>query len=301
MTGSDRHGPARFLLLAFLTFAWGSNWPAIKIAVGEMPIWQYRAATALLAGAVVLAYAQARKYPLRVPRRQWLALGFVSLTNVTIWLVLVAYGVRLVESGQASLVGFTAPLWVVVLARIFLGEPLSPRRLGALAVGLGGILVLLWPSLGSFGDRPLGFLMVMLAAMLFGAGTIVTKRVDWAVPPASFAGWHLLIGGIPIAVIAVVLEPFALDQASMTAWLAAGYTTLIGLILAYITWFRAMELFDASVASISTLAVPAFGLLSGAVVLGEPLGWRELVALMMVLGAVALVVIEPWRARQSDA
>ena len=301
MSGPARHGPAHFLLLVFLTLAWGSNWPAIKIAVGEMPIWQYRAATALVAGAVVLAYARARRYPLRVPRRQWLALCFVSLTNVTLWLILVAYGVRLVESGQASLVGFTAPLWVVVLARIFLGEPLSPRRLGALAIGLGGILVLLWPSLGSFGDRPLGFLMVLAAAILFGAGTIVTKRIDWSVPPASFAGWHLLIGGLPIAVIAVVLEPFALDQASMTAWLATAYTTVIGLVLAYILWFRAMEVFDASVASISTLAVPAFGLLSGAIVLGEPIGWRELLALVMVLSAVALVIIEPGRARRSAA
>jgi len=295
MGGAAGTGPARYLLLLLLTFGWGSNWPAIKIAVAEMPVWQYRATTALISGAVLLAYAVARGHKLRVPRHQWLPLGFVSFTNVTAWLILIAYGIQLMESGQASLVGFTAPLWVVLLARIVLGERLTPRRLGGLALGMGGILLLLWPSLGSFGDKPAGILLVLAAAVLFGAGTIVTKRVDWALKPVGFAGSHLIIGGIPIAVIAVLSEPFTMHQASTTAWLAVAYTTIVGLILAYFAWFRAVEVFDASVASISTLAVPAFGMLAGAVVLGEPLGWRELTALVLVLSAVGLVVSEPAR------
>jgi drug/metabolite transporter (DMT)-like permease len=187
---------------------------------------------------------------------------------------------------------------VVILARVFLGEALTLRRLGAIGIGLGGILVLLWPSLGAFGDRPVGIICITGAAMSFGAGTVITKRVKWAVPPMSFAGWHLLIGTIPIAIIAAATEPFIMHQASATAWWAAVYTTVIGLVLAYLVWFRTVELFPAGVASISTLAVPAFGLLSGAAVLGERIGWRELTALVMVLAAVTLVVWEPKRARR---
>ena len=86
-----------------------------------------------------------------------------------------------------------------------------------------------------------------------------------------------------------------MHQASATAWWAAIYTTIIGLVLAYLVWFRTVALFPAGVASISTLAVPAFGLLSGALVLGETIGWREVTALVLVLSAVVLVVVEPKR------
>lgn len=294
-------GLSRYLLFPAITVCWGSNWPAIKLSVLEMPIWQYRATTAIAAGLLMLGIALASGMPVRLPRRQWPALLAISFTNVTLWLILAAYGVKLLESGQAALIGYTAPLWVVILARIFLGETLTLRKLGAIGIGLGGILILLWPSLGAFGDRPIGILCITGAAMSFGAGTVITKGVKWAVPPMSFAGWHLLIGSIPIAVIAAASEPFTLHQASATAWGAAIYTTLIGLVLAYLVWFRTVALFPAGIASISTLAVPAFGLLSGAAVLGEAIGWRELTALVMVLSAVTLVMTEPKRKRQPAA
>lgn len=288
-------GLSRFLLFPAITICWGSNWPAIKLSVLEMPIWQYRAVTAIAAGLMLLGLALASRRPIRVPRRQWGALLAISITNVTGWLILAAYGVKLLKSGQAALLGYTAPLWVVILARIILGEALTPRKLGAIAIGLSGILVLLWPSLGKFGDQPLGIICITGAAMSFGAGTVITKRVNWAVPPMSFAGWHLLIGSIPIVIIAATTEPFTMHQASATAWWAAIYTTVIGLVLAYLVWFRTVALFPAGIASISTLAVPAFGLLSGAAVLGETIGWRELTALVLVLSAVVLVVVEPKR------
>lgn len=293
MTGRSGGRATGFLLLAFLGLAWGTNWPAIKIAVLEMPIWQYRAATALAAGVCLLLYAWMSGQKLRVPRGQWPALGVVTLTNVTLWLIFVGYGVKLMESGQASLIGFTAPLWVALLAWMFLGEPLTKRRLGALAIGMGGIAVLMWPSFGSLGERPLGALLVLAGAISFAVGTIVTKRVDWAVPPASFAGWQLVLGGIPIAVIAAASEPMIMHRASTEAWLATAYTTFAGLVLAYIAWFRIIKIFDAGTASIGTLAVPAVGLLSGAIILGEPIGWRQLTALAMVLSAVGLVLLVP--------
>ncbi|MHA1538700.1 MAG: DMT family transporter [Alphaproteobacteria bacterium] len=295
MTGRSGGRITGYLLLAFLSLAWGANWPAIKIAVLEMPIWQYRALTALAAGVCLLLYAALRGQPMRVPRRQWGALGAVTLTNITLWLIFVGYGVKLMESGQAALIGFTAPLWVIVLAWIFLGEPLSRRRLAALAVGMGGIVVLLWPSLGAFGARPMGALLVLGGAISFAIGTIITKRVAWVMPPGTFAGWQLVLGGLPIAVIAIVSEPMILHRASAEAWLATLYTTFAGLVLAYLAWFRIVRIFDAGTASIGTLAVPAVGLLSGAIILGEPIGWRQLTALAMVLAAVGLVLFAPQR------
>ena len=75
------------------------------------------------AGAAGLfAIAAASGKPLAVPRGQWGRLAAVTLFNVTAWNVLVAYGVTLMESGRASILGFTMPVWGVLLGRWFFGS-----------------------------------------------------------------------------------------------------------------------------------------------------------------------------------
>lgn len=292
MTGAPTHRTAGILLMAFLGVAWGMNWPAIKVALVEMPIWQYRAVTLSAGGLALLGYAALTRAKLRLPRRQWLPFAGVIASNIG-WIIFVGYGVLLMESGQASLIGFTMPIWAALLAWIFLGEALTIRRVLALGLGIGGILLLLAPSLGSFSGRPFGAVLLLCAAISWASGTIVTKKIDWAVPAITLAAWNLCFSAIPIAVIAVLSEDFTMHRASADAWLAAGYTTLFGFILAYIAWFKLVAIFSATVAAIGTLSVPAVGLLSGALLLGEPLGWRQLVAAALVLSALTLVLFEP--------
>ena len=294
MTTNPAHRTVGILLMAFLGIAWGTNWPAIKIAIVEMPIWQYRAVTAGAGGLALMGYAVLTGANLRLPRRQWLPFGGVILSNIG-WIIFVGYGVLLMESGQASLIGFTMPIWAAVLAWIFLGEALTVRRLLALGFGISGILLLLAPSLHSFGGRPFGAVLLLCAALSWAGGTIVTKRTDWAVPAISLAAWNLCFSALPIGVIAALSEDFTMHRASVDAWLAAGYTTLFGFILAYIAWFKLVQIFSATVAAIGTLAAPIVGLLSGAIILGEPLGWRQLASAALVFSALALVLLEPVR------
>jgi len=76
-------------------------------------------------------------------------------------------------------------------------------------------------------------------------------------------------------------------------WGAGAYVTAIALIVGYVCWLRLVEILPAHVASLSTLAVPATAMASSALLLGEPLGPRELAALGLMLGALAMVLVVP--------
>src|SRR3954463_10017037 len=105
---TSTHYPRSALALVLLVaLAWGFNWPMLKIALAEMAPLHFRTWCVLGGAAGPFSIAPVRGRSLAVPRGQWGRLAAVTLFNVTAWNVLVAYGVTLMESGRASILGFT--------------------------------------------------------------------------------------------------------------------------------------------------------------------------------------------------
>jgi drug/metabolite transporter (DMT)-like permease len=279
--------------MVVLALGWGLNWQAMKVALSEIPLWQYRSLTAFAAGAIMLALARGTGQKLTVPSGQWRTLAIAAFLNVTCWFSFVAIGVRLMSSGQAALIGFTAPLWLEAINISVLGERVTRLRLLALALGVGGIVVLLSHDFGAIIRSPLGTAAMLTASLTWACGILVQKRTRWAVGPVPLAGWQLLIGGVPIGLIALATEPFRFFDASPTALWSTAYLVLVSLVLCYYAWFKIVNLLPANVAALSTLLVPVVGVIGGVALLGEPLGWRELAAMIMIVGAIGLILLRP--------
>ncbi len=281
------------ILLVGLSFAWGINWPFMKIVLSEVPLWTFRAWSCFIAGLLLLGLARLTGTRLRPAAGEWRPIAVAALFNVTCWHVLVAVGVMQMASGHAAVLAFTMPLWAALIGVTFLGERLTRRVVAALALGVGGIAVLLSRDLAAVGASPVGALAVLGAAVGWATGTLYQKRQRWTVGTLAVAGWQLTAGSIPMFVILPFADGIHVPQASAAAWAAAAYTTVIALVFAYFAWFKIVTLFPASVAAIGTLLTPVIGMTSGAVVLGEPFGWREAVALVLIGSALALVLIIP--------
>lgn len=292
MSRETRLPPLGFLLLAALSLGWGINWVFMKTSLNEIPLWQYRAVSLLVAGFSTLALAWATGARLAVPRREWGWLTLAALFNVTAWHVFSAFAILLMPTGQASLIAFTMPVWAAILGVVFLREALTPRRVAALFLGIGGIVVLLSRDFSGLGASPLGGFYAVLAAIGWAAGTIVVKHVPWTVATLPFVGWQLLIGAVPVTAVALLTETLTIHEASPMALGAMIYTVFVAIVFCYYAWFKVVGLFPTAISSIGTLAVPVVALLSGAAVFGEPLTWRELAAVALVLSALALVLIQ---------
>ena len=282
-----------WLLLAAVSLFWGTNWVALKLSLVEIPVWQYRAVTSEISGAVLLLFARLGGHPLRVPRHTWGPLLLGALFNTTAWQILIAFGVKLIAASEAAILAYTMPIWSTILAALFLGERLTLRLLAALALAMAGIGVLLSPGVAQLGHSPLGVALTLGAALSWALGTFVQKRVVWPIPVLAVAGWQLVLGGAPFVVVTLAWEPIVMQNASAVALWATVYTVALPLLFCQYAWLKVVSLFPASIASLGTVMVPIVGVLSGALVLGEAIGWREIAALLLVLASLVLVVLTP--------
>jgi drug/metabolite transporter (DMT)-like permease len=282
------------VLLVFLSIFWGSNWPMMKIGLREIPVWTFRTLCLLLGGFGVLCMAKANRLMLTIPKSELWPLILVSLLNITGWHLCSAYGLITMDAGRAVIIGYTMPVWASILGSFVLGERLTSKRLIGLFLGIGGLLILIGPDIKAVGSAPLGAIFMLGAAVSWAGGTVFLKYFRWTMPITVLTGWQLILGGIPVIIGALILEPMTVIlNVSWQAALATGYVILIGNIFCYWAWVKVLNLFPASVASIGTLAIPIIGVFSGAFVLGEPVGIREIAALILVVMALSIVMIRP--------
>lgn len=277
------------LLLAGLSLFWGLNWPIMKVVLSEVPPLYFRASCLLVGGLGMLALARAGGMAIAVPRGSWPRLLLLALFNIIGWNVLIVYGVALLPSGRAALLGYTMPLWSVILSALLLGERITARRLAGLALGLAGIAVLVGGSLDGLRQSPTGVACMILAAWSWALGIVLLKRLPVALPTSTLTGWTMLLGALPILAVAIPLESSRLVVPSF--WPAFGmvYNTLLAFMFCYWAWNRIVLMVPVAVSSLSSLSTPVIGVLGGVVFLGEPLGWRELLAMALILAAVASV------------
>ena len=278
-------------MLAALTFAWGFNWTALKVALSEVPPWTFRSLCLGLGSAVLFAALRAGGQPLAVPKGQWRRLALLAFVNITCWNMLIAFGVALIPSGRASVLAYTMPIWAIPLSMWLLGERITPRRLAGLALGTIALGLLMGESLFGLGAAPAGSLMVLGAALSWALGTVLQKRFPVRMPLGAYTAWMMLLGGLPIFAGTALLEDVrVLRELSLAPALGVAYNVFVSFAFAHWAWIKLATSVPVSVFAVSMLVIPVIGVLSGAVFLGERPRWTELAALLCVLAALTSVI-----------
>lgn len=277
-------------LLAVLTVVWGLNWPIMKIGVEGVEPWTFRAFTTVFGGTALLIAAYIGGQRIRVPWNQFRLICLIAPVSIGGWMIFSALGLEHMASGRAAIVAYTMPLWAVIFARILLGEAITWRRSLGLFVGLAGMVILVSGDLPAIGESPLGAIYMLCGALTWGAGTVLFKRAPWRIPVPVIIGWQLLVLGVPITIVAFLTETPRLDYTGWS-WFAIAYQIFASALIGNYAWAKIVTLLPAGVAAISSLAIPVLGVLSGALALGEPVTWREFVALVCVVSALAVVLV----------
>ncbi len=288
---TPRRGDSRGIVvwIAALAVVWGLFWPISKVALSAIPILSFRAFCALAGAAGLFSLSIFRRQRLRIAPGEFGHVVLAALFNVTGWFWFSAVGLTLLPSGRAALLAYSAPLWVFLIAVPILGEPISGRRLLGLGFGLGGIALL---GTGGFTEaqNAMGGILAMLGgALCLAAGTVWQKRVLWRTPLLSLTAWQLLIGGLPLTAAALCTDLYRVHGVSDVVMLATAYTVVFGIVFGYYAWFRIIAAVSVEVATLSTLVIPVIGVGSGALLLGEVLGLREVAATVLIVSALATI------------
>lgn len=276
-------------MLALLSLFWGLGWPAMKVVLSEVRPWTFRTVCLLAGGSGLLALARMAGSGLKVPLADLKPLLITALVNITGWHILSAHGIARMQAGRAAILAYTMPMWAILLSRLMLREHITAMRLWALAFGLGGLFLLMWPDIRAVEAAPAGALFMLGAAFCWAAGTVLVKFFRWHMPATLVMGWQLLIGGIPVVFGALLLEPFAaIYNVSWSVLLTLIFLVFFPIIFCHWAFFRVVQIFPANVAALSTLCIPAIGVFSSALLIGEPLEVYELVALGLVVVSLGL-------------
>jgi drug/metabolite transporter (DMT)-like permease len=286
------HLPRRlWWVLGALTFAWGFNWTALKVALSEVPPWTFRTLCLGLGSAVLFAALRAGGQPLGVPKAQWGRLALLAFFSITCWNMLIAFGIPRIPSGRASILAYTMPIWAIPLSVWVLHERITRRKLVGLGLGIVGLALLLAENPGGVSAAPLGSLLIVGAAISWAVGTVLQKRLPVNMPLGAYTAWIMLLGGLPIFIGALALEDLtSLRNISLEPALGVAYNVFIAFAFAHWAWIKIATSVPVSVFSISMLIIPVIGVLSGVVFLGERPSWAEVAALFCVLGALATVI-----------
>ena len=290
-TGADERLPRKlWWVLIGLTLSWGFNWTAMKVSLAEVLPWTFR--TLCLGGGAVILFSVLRMVgtPLAVPRSQWQRLTLLALLNITCWNILIAYGVAMIPSGRAAIIAYSMPVLAIPLSVWLLGEKMSGRKLFGIALGLGGLTLLLTDQVSSMQAAPVGALLVLCAAASWAIGTVLQKKFPVAAPTSVYTAWIMLIGGLPIFLVAAILEVGRHPPISAQAWLAIAYNVFIAFAWAHWAWIKIATSVSVTVFSLSMLVIPVVGVLSGMVFLGERPSAYETTAMLLIIAALATVI-----------
>ena len=282
-----------WVLTVLLTLGWGLNWPMMKLTLADMPVWTFRGLCVASGAIGLFIIARAGRQQTRVPAGQWPRLAVTAIANVTMWNVLIGYGLTLLPSGRSAILAYTMPLWTVLLSRFVLHEKLTPRRVLGVSLGMAGMALLIGDEFAAIEAAPVGAALVLGAAFSWAVGTVLMRRYPTDLPTTSFTAWQLLIGGVPIMVGALILDWGEWRPIGVGAAIGLGYNMLFVFIFCYWAWYKIATTVPATVAALSTLMIPIVGLFSGMLILGERPQWQEYAALVLVIAALATVLVPP--------
>jgi drug/metabolite transporter (DMT)-like permease len=293
------HLPRRlWWVLAGLTFAWGFNWTAMKVALGEVPPWTFRTLCLGFGSAVLFLALRLGGQRLAVPRSQWGRLAMLAFFNITCWNVLIAFGMTMIPSGRAAILAYTMPALAIPLSVWILGERLTPRKLTGLALGMAGLGLVLGEAGLGLGNAPVGSLLVLGAAASWALGVVLQKRYPMSMPAGAYSAWIMLLGGVPIFACALAFDDLGV-LGTVGLWPALGvlYNVLIAFAWAHWAWIKLATSVSVTVFSLSMLVIPVVGVISGMLFLGERPSWAEYGALGLVLGSLFSVAVPRRAAR----
>jgi drug/metabolite transporter (DMT)-like permease len=280
------------LLLVALTVLWGVNWPVMKAGVRDFAPITFR--VLCMAGGVVLLamVARAQGHSLRVRRAHWPELVLLGLTNVVIWYVLAIWGVKLLSSGRAAILGYTMPVWTALFGWLLYRDRLDLRTgLGVLAA-FGAVALLLGSELATLTGRPLGTLFMLGAAAAWGLGTQLMRRRRLTEPLVVLTFWMMLMALVVSSAIAWLTERemWVRWPDTVEGW-AIVYNVFMVFGVSQLLWFRLATLLPPVASSLSVMLIPVVGLFSGMAMLGERPTWHDWAALGCVLAAIASVLL----------
>jgi drug/metabolite transporter (DMT)-like permease len=286
------------VMFGILCFVWGTTWLAMKVGIATVPPGVFAGSRWTVAGLILLAIRKLRGEPIRATPRITGRLLLVAVLMVTLNQVIQLYGLKYITAGLAAVISSALTPIALLGFSVAMGqEGFSPRQLGAMALGVFGILVLFGPAAiaGTLNLwSVLGALGVTIGCLCYSAGSVMARPLMRSLAPTQMAAMTNLIGGLILLCGSIAVEPGAIDALQFhwgwPAFLAWLYLLLPGAVMATTIYFQLVRDWGASRAGTYAFVSPVIAVVLGMTLFGEHADWSDLVGMVLMLAAAGLAL-----------
>ncbi|BAO83079.1 permease of the drug/metabolite transporter DMT superfamily [Serpentinimonas maccroryi] len=286
--------------LVALTLMWGVNWPMMKLSLQELTPLYFRAFT-MTGGTLWLAVFFYLRGVRMVPygASEWRSIVTLGLPNLLGWHTLSIFGVQALASGRAAILGFTMPVWTVLLGALFFGQRLTRRSVAAALAVLLAVSLLLADEWGNLAGSPFGVVVMLGAAICWAIGTLMMRRAQLTLPVEALTVWMMALTSVCMWLMAAASEPWPQFQFSVPMWISLAYGVVFNYGFAQIIWFSLARHLPPATSAMSVMLVPLIGTASATLIMNEWPRWQDGVAVLCVMVAIAAVLLPPGSLRRA--
>ena len=287
-------GKQEWFMLLILSVLWGGSFFFIGVAVKELPPLTIVTLRVVIASIVLWVVLFFLGYRIPTSLKVWSSFLFMGVINNVVPFSLIVWGQTHIESGLASILNATTPLFTVIVAGLLLAdERITSSKLIGVMLGFAGVVVLIGPSsLKDMGVNTLAQLAMLGAAVSYSFAAVYGRRFKiMGINPMIISAGQLTVSSILLIPLTLLIEkPFQLALPSTEVWLAIIGLATFSTSLAYILYFRILSSSGSTNISLVTFLVPITAILLGFVVLGERLGTEHFIGMAFI--ALGLSVID---------
>jgi drug/metabolite transporter (DMT)-like permease len=291
-------GPRKIQIIAAfaaLYLIWGSTYLGILFAIQSIPPFLMAGSRFLIAGLIMFAIARTQG-PLRSTSAEWRTSLIVGACLLLGGNGGVTLSEKFIESGLASLIVATVPIYITLLGWLFGMAPRpAPIVWLGLAGGFLGVAILMGPALRfSGGSHPaIGMSILLIGSFLWSAGSLYSRTAKHAASPFLAAAQQMFCGGVLLMVVGLFVgEPKHFHPGNITTLSlgAFAYLVLIGAIVGYTAYFWLLRHCDPAKVATYAYINPIVAVLLGALFAHETVSLRTVLAAALIIGSVALII-----------
>ena len=275
------------LALVVLGPIWGYGWVATKVALGYSQPLTFAALRLGLSVACLFLVLAVMRRPLRPPPLGWTAL--IGFLQTTLFIGLSMLALKIGGAGEVSVLTYTMPFWLLLLAWMFLGERLRDLQWPAVGIAFAGLILVVqpWHTGGA-----LSGVLACCGGLAWAGSAVVVKLMQrhHHVDVLSLTTWQMAYGAVPLIVVAALIHKGGPEWTTAFV-LGLTYTVVLANALAWVLWLYALRSLSAGAAGLGTLAIPVVGVVAAWLQLGERPSAGEAAGMALIVAALAIIAV----------
>jgi drug/metabolite transporter (DMT)-like permease len=276
--------PAPIAALVAMVLIWGYSWVVMKLALRHAHPFDFAALRVAIGCALLFAIVKLRGRPLRLGTYRMAVL--MGLLQVALFVALSHFALLEAGPGKTSVLVFTMPFWMIVFAHFLIGERMRGAQWLAVVLAFAGLTLIVAPwELTSLK----GSLLAVAAGAVWAITAVLSKK--WPVAasdPLLFTAWQLFIGFLALAALSLLWGAEPVRWNFEFAWTLA-FSAILATAVGWWLWTYVLAKSPAGITGLNALGIPVVAVVASAIQLGERPPALELVGMLMIGAALALL------------